>query len=52
MKFDLIVFKERREYNGNCFVCKYTWNKEIQVFDLKCRKQKHGDRIKQMRKIH
>ena len=43
MKFDLNVFKDRREYNGNCFVCKYTWNKEIQAFDLKCRKQRHTE---------
>ena len=35
MKFDLIVFKNRRGYNHNSLRgFKYTWNKEIQAFDL------------------
>jgi hypothetical protein len=39
MKFDLIVFKGIRKDNGNCLnVLKYAWNREIQAFDLKCRK--------------
>jgi hypothetical protein len=30
--------------NGNCLnVLKYTLNKEIQAFDLKCRKQRHTE---------
>lgn len=30
MKLDLIVFKDRKEYSGNCFnVFKYTWSEEI-----------------------
>ena len=38
MKFDLIVFKDRREYNGRRLSSfKYTWTKDIQAFDLKYR---------------
>ena len=46
MRFDLIAFKDRKEYNDNCLsVFKNTWNKEVQAFDIKCGNQRHGDKI-------
>lgn len=40
-----LVFKNRRKYNHNNWLnILNIWNKEIQVFELKCRKQRHGDR--------